>query len=131
MDQQQCGDIDDDDYDQHLAAAGDDVAINPAQIEAELEEERPQMNPDSEEEEAEQENLDDDGKKIWRIQKGKPKVEEKEQHESDDQQAMCFSLVPAPTHIHTLSPPLLSFPLSPSLLPCLTHSLTLSLTLVV
>lgn len=100
MDQQQCGDIDDEDYDQQLAAAGDDVAINPAQIQAELEEERPEMKSDSEEEEGQEgldeegkrlDGLDEEGKRMARIISGKPgKEKDKEQDEegeSDDQQA--------------------------------------------
>ena len=40
MDAQQCGDIDDDDYDSKLAAQGDDTAINPDRLQAMLDEEQ-------------------------------------------------------------------------------------------
>jgi len=76
MDCQQCGDIDDDDYDQQMAAAGDDLALNPDDMQRMLHEDAPEevvkeLSDESEDEEA-KERLDENGYEMDRIMRGKP-----------------------------------------------------------
>lgn len=84
MDQQQCGDMDDDDHDQKMAEKGDDKGINPERLEQEMEEEQA-LDADSDDENLE--GLDEAGKKIHRSLQGKPaEVEEKDEEDQDQDQ---------------------------------------------
>jgi len=91
MDCQQCGDIDDDDYDNKMAAAGDDLAVAPDALAKELEEEVPEENlnemSDSEgEEDDDKKDMDEDGRKMNRMLQGKPAEEAKNVQMSDDEE---------------------------------------------
>eukprot|EP00802_Teleaulax_amphioxeia_P006968 Tamp_06974.p1 GENE.Tamp_06974~~Tamp_06974.p1 ORF type:complete len:266 (+),score=88.44 Tamp_06974:1716-2513(+) len=89
MDHQQCGDIDDDDYDQEQAKKGDDPSINADRLERELmgEEETKQQDLESDSDDDENEALDDDGKKMDRLLRGKPsKEDDKEEDEKEEEE---------------------------------------------
>mmetsp|Transcript_18670 Transcript_18670/g.29101 ORF Transcript_18670/g.29101 Transcript_18670/m.29101 type:complete len:452 (-) Transcript_18670:1142-2497(-) len=77
MDAQQCGDIDDDDYDQKMAAAGDDLALAAEEIIRHIdgEEDAPEETLKSDSEDEGEDAMDQDGKKMDRLLKGKPAPE--------------------------------------------------------
>jgi hypothetical protein len=85
MDQQQCGDIDDDDYDQKNAEKGDDKAVNAELLEKELEQEEG-LEGDSEDDDPERENLDAAGKDTKRMLEGKPRKNDEDDDEDEEQE---------------------------------------------
>lgn len=89
--QDQCGDIDDDDHDNKMAEKGDVAGVDPMRLQAEIEEEeKPEMQSDSEDDQEAEENqkLDDAGKETKRILEGKPKKDKDSEDgkDSEDEQ---------------------------------------------